>query len=253
MDARKNWSEQETILAFYYYYLIPYGQISTRNEKILEIAQLIGRTPGAVAKKMFNLASHDPEMIDKHILGLQHSSKLDEIIVKKYVGDWANLANEALAIEAELQGKSVAEVASANSDIISTEETGRSLEDSISDTFFRDMVFCSYNNTCCISGVTDQRLLVASHIKPWRASKEKAERVDPRNGLCLNGLHALAFDTGLFTILPDYTVRLSSSLNGEDEGTRWLKQFDKQAIILPEKFLPKKEFLEYHNDVVFVA
>ena len=117
--------------------------------------------------------------------------------------------------------------------------------------FFRNAVLSSYRYACCITGMADPELLIASHIKPWKDSDWKKERTNPRNGLCLNALHDKAFDRGLLTVLPDYTVRISSKLSGNDDGTMWIKQCDKQSIILPERFLPCKEFLEYHNDVVF--
>mgnify|MGYP000817520861 FL=1 len=96
-------------------------------------------------------------------------------------------------------------------------------------------------------------LLVASHIKPWAVSDPKTERTNPCNGLCLNALHDKAFDRGLITVLPDYTVRVSKELKktGPDSETEWLLSCDKQKITLPEKFLPAREFLEYHNDMIF--
>ena len=37
-----------------------------------------------------------------------------------------------------------------------------------------------------------------------------------------------------------------------DEKTReWFAFYNGKEIILPDKFLPGKEFIEYHNDVIF--
>ena len=82
-----------------------------------------------------------------------------------------------------------------------------------------------------------------------------SERTNPSNGLCLNALHDRAFDKGLITVLPDYTVRVSSKLKDRLDGDSiaWLMECDKQPIHLPDRFLPGKEFLQYHNDVIFVA
>jgi hypothetical protein len=38
---------------------------------------------------------------------------------------------------------------------------------------------------CRVSGITDQRLLRASHIKPWRSCANNHERLDGHNGLLL--------------------------------------------------------------------
>ena len=32
----------------------------------------------------------------------------------------------------------------------------------------------------------------------------------------------------------------------------WLKFYNGKAIMMPDKFAPGKEFLEYHNDVIFI-
>lgn len=63
-----------------------------------------------------------------------------------------------------------------------------------------------------------------------------------------------AFDRGLITITPDYIVHVSSSLKSAsgDDSLAWLKACDEKEIILPEKFVPQREFLEYHNDVIFI-
>ena len=105
-----------------------------------------------------------------------------------------------------------------------------------------------------MTGIAVPELLIASHIKPWAISDPKTERTNPRNGLCLNALHDKAFDKGLITVLPDYTVRVSSKLKAyiHPDGIFWLLQCDKQPIVKPEKFVPDRRFLEYHNDTVFI-
>ncbi|MBQ1289786.1 MAG: HNH endonuclease [Lachnospiraceae bacterium] len=122
----------------------------------------------------------------------------------------------------------------------------------VNQAFFREAVLSSYGNRCCITGISEVPLLVASHIKPWKDSDTKTERTNPSNGLCLNALHDKAFDRGLITVLPDLSIRVSSKLTGQDSGTLWLRQCNKTSIEKPRRFMPGKEFLEYHNDVVFI-
>ena len=66
---------------------------------------------------------------------------------------------------------------------------------------FRSAVLSSYDDACCITGIDLPPLLVASHIVPW--SKDPRERLNPRNGLCLNALHDRAFDRGLISVDPE--------------------------------------------------
>jgi predicted restriction endonuclease len=76
--------------------------------------------------------------------------------------------------------------------------------------FFRQTVLNSYGVRCCISNINVPRLLVASHIKPWRDFPK--ERLDPRNGLCLSSLHDAAFDAGLVTFDSKRRLLLSEEL-----------------------------------------
>lgn len=39
---------------------------------------------------------------------------------------------------------------------------------------------------------------------------DQENRLNPKNGLCLNSFHDKAFDTGLIAIRPDLTIALSN-------------------------------------------
>ncbi|SKA72590.1 putative restriction endonuclease [Eubacterium uniforme] len=39
----------------------------------------------------------------------------------------------------------------------------------------------------------------------------------------------------------------------DSETKAWLQHYDRQKIILPDRFLPEKDFIEYHNDVIFIG
>lgn len=80
----------------------------------------------------------------------------------------------------------------------------------VNQSFFRKAVLAAYDYKCCITGLEIPELLIASHIIPW--SKDGADRVNPRNGLCLNVIHDKAFDRGLITVTPEFAVKVSESL-----------------------------------------
>ena len=65
---------------------------------------------------------------------------------------------------------------------------------------------------CSVTAFKDTNLLVASHIKPWRASSNK-ERLDKFNGLLLIPNLDKAFDAGLVTFEKDGTIRISPQLS----------------------------------------
>ena len=84
------------------------------------------------------------------------------------------------------------------------------MQQRIKQDFFRRAVLASYRGRCCISGVGEPRLLIASHIVPWR--EDKANRLNPSNGLCLSAIHDKAFDSYLFSLTDDGRVVLSAAL-----------------------------------------
>ena len=124
----------------------------------------------------------------------------------------------------------------------------------INQSFFRNAVLSSYGRTCCITGLNIPNLLIASHIKPWRLSDPATERTNPKNGLCLNALHDKAFDQGLITVSTDYNVMISNTIKDfymTKPFEEYFSRYDGRSISLPEKFLPEKSFLEFHNANIF--
>lgn len=65
-----------------------------------------------------------------------------------------------------------------------------------------DCLFCPFTM------VNDERLLIASHIKPWAVSDEK-EKIDPKNGFALTPTYDKLFDSGFMTFHDDKTIEVS--------------------------------------------
>jgi putative restriction endonuclease len=68
---------------------------------------------------------------------------------------------------------------------------------------------------CRITGLADKRLLIASHMKPWRVCGTAAERLDGANGLLLAPHIDRLFDLGLLTFTQTGRVILSETLKQE--------------------------------------
>jgi putative restriction endonuclease len=121
--------------------------------------------------------------------------------------------------------------------------------------FFRQSVLNAYGIQCCISGINVPRLLVASHIKPWRDFPN--DRLNPRNGLCLSSLHDAAFDAGLITLDERLNVVLSKRLKSyfpQPTLEHSFVPFAGQPIRLPEKLAePDPEFLCLHREKIFMG
>ncbi len=103
-----------------------------------------------------------------------------------------------------------------------------------------------------IKGIDIPDLLLASHIIPW--SKNEEERLNPENGICLSPLYDRAYDKGYIGINEKFEILLSSELKEKNKEEYHSKYFDSLSgakIILPKKYYPKKEFLQFHLEEVF--
>lgn len=201
--------------------------------------------------KIGNIGRLDPELKKQGVVGLKHGSKLEEEVWEEFNGDWESLAFESEALIAKLSDKSIEEVVEIE-DIKEGVDKEVLVKQRVNQNFFRSTILSSYYFKCCITGLSIPEFLVSSHIVPW--SKNKENRLNPRNGLCLNSLHDKAFDRGFLTITPDYVVKLSSSFGDYLESysvQEYFVKYQDQKIMLPDKFLPKKDFLDYHNQNIF--
>lgn len=98
---------------------------------------------------------------------------------------------------------------------------------------------------CCLCKISDTRLLIASHIKPWADSNEK-EKVDPYNGLLLCPNHDKLFDQGLITVNPDKTITISSTLTKTD---RVLMNISEDMKVECDDGCLK--YFDYHRENIF--
>ncbi|NNU44750.1 HNH endonuclease [Ramlibacter montanisoli] len=192
----------------------------------------------------------DPQVVASGRSGMRNASAQDQEIWHQLSANWDAVALEAAG---EYERLATAHGLPRNSDVADDlenfEGTTRLVEVDVrvNQARFRKAVLASYNATCCISGLQHPRLLVASHIVPW--SEDHQNRLNPRNGLCLSALHDRAYDQGLITVMPDFTVKVSQELSRRDSsdfGTIALLRFDGQSIRLPERFKPEPSFLAAH-------
>lgn len=249
----EKWNREETILAYDLYCRTPFGKIHKNNPAIIELANILGRTPSSVGLKMANLAHFDENLKQREISAMAHGSKLDGEIYKEFCQDWQELAYQAQLIKANMQHIEIENLVSYDR-IPEGKDKERFIKTRIGQDFFRTVVLNSYGNHCCITGISNPKLLVASHIKPWKVSNEKTERTNPSNGLCLNSLHDEAFDKGLITLDSQYRIIISKQMKNvemDTETREWFWNYEMKQITLPSKFLPGKEFIEYHNDIIF--
>lgn len=101
---------------------------------------------------------------------------------------------------------------------------------------------------CPITMINDERLLIASHIKPWAVSTDK-EKIDYKNGFMLSPLYDKLFDRGFMTFTEDRKIILSN----------WISPANKKRIGVVDgqfvQMLPLDEerqaYMKFHRTSVF--
>lgn len=109
---------------------------------------------------------------------------------------------------------------------------------------FRAALLRYWDSRCCVSGVDDPRLLVASHIVSW-SKATKSERGDPTNGLLLSVTWDALFDRGLISFRDDGTAILDKL----DGALITLLGIDSSKATIPSESLTPKhhEYLGRHR------
>jgi len=252
MASRVRWTEGETKLALYLYFQLPFGQLHFGNPEIVALASKLGRTPSSVAMKLANFASLDPKILESGRKGLQGASALDRKIWEEFHGDWTKLILE-IGTQEDAQppptGDRVEDVhAVFRYEPLSGATTARAeVEQRIGQGFFRRAVLANFENTCCVTGIAEPQLLMASHISPW--GTDVSNRHNPRNGLCLSATFDRAFDRNLMTVAPDLTVQLSSRLlqNASSNTRTFFEAYQGQKLRSPTHVIPDADLLRKHN------
>jgi len=252
---RRLWTRNELIKALALYCQIPFGRMHARNPVVVALASAIDRTPSAVALKLVNFASFDPELRARGVSGMPNVSEMDKHIWEEYYGRWEALS-EASVFDVVNEAERLMRLRKADSKPPSSglNEITRETKVRRGQSFFRAAVMAAHDWKCCITGITALELLRASHIIPW--AKNESLRLDPRNGLCLNALHDAAFDRGLITFSERFELCLSKRLRGEVPASVFNEMFEKRCgtpIMMPERFAPAAEMLAFHRTKVFCA
>lgn len=111
---------------------------------------------------------------------------------------------------------------------------------------FREGV-SSVEHECRFTGVSNPKLLVASHIQPWHRCQTNEERLDPFNGLMLTPTFDRLFDRGFITFGPQSQLLVSKQLPPED-----IEKIHLDRNLVTEPFRQNQlKYMEYHREHVF--
>jgi len=100
---------------------------------------------------------------------------------------------------------------------------------------------------CPITLVSDDRLLIASHIKPWVKSEEH-EKIDPKNGFMFTPTFDFLFDRGFISFTNDKKMLISPWLSKMTCSKLNISP-DKKYAMLPIE--GRENYLEYHRSFIY--
>lgn len=241
-SPRKNWTRPEQVRALELYLRTPFGRIHRGNPDIIKLAKSIGRTPSALSLKMANFAALDPTI---HQKGMGNYSRSDgEIWAEFFAAPSSFLSSMPNFTPNYEQSETASDtyIYEAREGI----DVHRTVKARKNQSYFRDMLFASYEGKCALTNIAQPELLNASHIKPWAIDKEA--RLDPRNGILLNALHDRAFDRGLITFEDDLSLIISKHIDMPEMSRPF---FEGKSLNRPRRFAPDPAFLSYHRDNEF--
>lgn len=109
---------------------------------------------------------------------------------------------------------------------------------------FRENLLSKYGK-CVITGVNIPQVLVASHIKPWAACDNR----EINNGLILSATYDRLFDSGLISFNEHGNLLISKFVS---DANRALLSLDakREYQIGYSSFM--RDYLQYHNDVIYL-
>ena len=255
MALRKNWTKEELILAFNLYLKLSFGQMHHHNQDVIGLSKLIGRTPSSIAMRLGNFASVDPFHQNRGVKGLEGGKKQVQPIFDEFINDRENLMFESEKILANFQGITIEQKFKEDLFDISNytgQTKERLVKTRVNQNLFRKIILSAYSSRCAISGTNIPELLIASHIKRWADDSEN--RLNPSNGLCLNVFYDAAFDKGFIGIDLNYKIILSDKVkiySSEEYYDKFFSVIENSSIQLPDRFLPDKNFIQFHLDTYF--
>ena len=111
---------------------------------------------------------------------------------------------------------------------------------------FRERLIEKYHK-CIITGISDTRLLIASHIHPWRSANNE-DRLSSENGLLLSPLYDKLFDIGLISFSKEMRIIISNGMRTEDVDRI---RINTNQIYIHSPSQELKRHMEYHRDTIF--
>ena len=156
------WSREEFMLVMNLYTKLRYGQFNYRNAEVIKLANLIGKTPGAVAFKLVHLSRQDPKHKDR-VKGLANPGKNAIEMYNEFTSNWDGMLYESEVLLASYQNKKIEdivldknEIEKIKKDVLSGKEgkdVERLVKTRVNQSLFRKVVVNNYSSSCAVCGL----------------------------------------------------------------------------------------------------
>lgn len=201
------------------------------------------KVSGVYGKK--NIYIFEKQQNSYKFLGLFYTNEIKSEIVDNYKLFYWIFTNKNVPDENKIYLNSIKilydsyDIPETEKEIIIKARIGQSL--------LKDKLY-KFKKCCEITGISDKKLLIASHIKPWSKSTDK-EKMDLNNLLLLSPLFDKLFDKGYISF-DDYGKMIVS---------KKLSIFDKNIIFSNNNYLYSKihvnnfnkSYLKWHRENIF--
>lgn len=105
---------------------------------------------------------------------------------------------------------------------------------------YRKSIINRWENKCAVTSFNDSRILIASHIHPWKEANDD-ERLDVSNGILLSPTYDALFDRHLITFEKSGHIVLSDSIETQEflklgvDGKERIRRLNSDNYIYLEK------------------
>lgn len=243
----ESWTRDDFLVTLDLYLDDPEIEKRQNDDRVKELAELMGRSVGSISSRLGNFRALDPNADS----GMENAGEPAQEIWDEYFGNEEELAREAeLARERLAAGIVVDETPGTGSTgsggEVTTGETTSTTTNRIGQQDFRKQVRDRYEDSCVLCDVDKPGLLQAGHILDW--SEFESPRGDPANGLLLCYTHHRAFDLNMFTLSDDYEIVIRPELDTQSEFlTQTILNREGESVTFPNA-PPSAEYLERHNE-----
>jgi predicted restriction endonuclease len=172
---------------------------------------------------------------------------IKKILINNEVQLWFRLYLNDIGheLDREIADESIEQIE--NDNTISDTEKDRIIKARVGQGYYRKLIVEKYKQ-CIISGIDDERVLIASHIKPWNSSNN-SERINQDNGLLLSPTYDKLFDNGFISFSDTGVILLSNHFSDDN--------FERVKLVAGRQYDLKitpsmKTFLEFHRDTIFM-